>query len=262
MTTKLFSIARLFVVASVLMVGTYQLVSAEMVTGEILGTFRDTSSAADWNYKYLGGQNLGTNKPNESYNWESQRTYVDGVLDKKGYTQTFSIEPKQHAWNTNHPWISGRPTGNNTNGYFSYVTEIFDDISSTQGASFNGLLISYASDDHLHAIFVNGVALGGFKPEPWYYQGWIGDQVTLLLGDVNWNIDGVNTIEFIVHNSAYPTHGYADNPTGLSASIQAVYLIDNTAPPTTAVPEPATLLITSMGIAGLAAVRRLQKKQM
>jgi len=260
MNTKLFSIARFAVVVSVLMVGTYKSVSAEIVTGEILETFRDTSSSADWVYKYLGGQNSGTNKPNESHNWESQRTYVDGILDKKGYTQTFSIEPKQHAWNTNYPWISSRSTGNNTNGYFSYVTEIFDSLSSTLAASFNGLLINYASDDHLHMIVINGVALSGFKPEPWYNQGWIGEQVTLSLSDVNWIVDGTNTVEFVVHNTAYPTHGYADNPTGLSASIQAVYLIDDTAPPSAVTPEPATMLMFGLGLAGLPLVRRLRKK--
>ncbi|MCL1853704.1 MAG: InlB B-repeat-containing protein [Peptococcaceae bacterium] len=204
---------------------------------KVFRTLRDTTSSTQWLAKYLGGPNVGTPSqavPDEKFPWESQRTYTDGSLNATGYTSAHTItteRARQVHWNVDIPWISAASNAVGANGYYSYVT-VLDSLPSNQALSFNGLHIGYASDDHLHAIIVNGVRYDGYTSQAMNYPGWIQNHTNILLKDIPWNIDGPNTIEFIVHNNnsnAYgdftpSAYGNVDNATGFSATIEAIVI--------------------------------------
>jgi hypothetical protein len=133
------------------------------------------------------------------------------------------------------------------------VTQIYDSFSTgnNQSISFNGLSITFRSDDHMHAIVINGTAISGFSPEAYNSSGWLGSYVNIALSDLNWNVNGMNTIEFIVHNNNTDTSGTKLNATGLSAALQAAYLVNTEEPPPSGVPEPASILLWSLGSLGI-----------
>ncbi|MCL1790674.1 MAG: hypothetical protein FWG40_04865 [Peptococcaceae bacterium] len=206
---------------------------------EVLGTLRDTSDGSAWMVKYLGGPNKGTSTEatsDESFNWAAQRSYSNGLLNTAGYTNGFAISDataQSLVWNRNNQWISINSAGRAANGYYSYVTILADDVANKiapdKKLSFNGLGIGYASDDHLHAIIINGVKYSGFSPQAVDHKGWLQNQVNIKLSSVPWNVNGSNTVEFIVHNnnSGDPKYGDVSNPTGFSASIRAIYLSED-----------------------------------
>jgi len=237
--------------------------------------------------KYLGGLNTGCQwnaqwqnyfcVSNENYNWQAQRTYTNGVLNTAGYSTAYRISDsraQQLHWNTNLPWISRTSGGVDDNGYYSYVTTITEDFSSYlangDSITLDVLKISFASDDHMHAVVINGKEYGGFKAQPANYLGWIQGYTTLTLTEallkpygIEWNIDGLNTIEFIVHNNNSADYGYlpgygyfgsynnVQNASGFSAKIQATYI-------RTPVPEPETyaMLLAGLGLIGAMTRRR------
>ena len=246
-----------------------------------LGTFRNTSAAqaGQWQVKYLGGPNIsypdGSFYTNEFFDWAGQRSYTNGTLNfaAQGYSTAMTIPTGSlgYEWNANLDWItspytpSGSPVPKNHNGYYSYATVIQDTFSSN--AMFNALKLAYTSDDHIHAIFVNGVQLviQGL-PQSMSHFGWLTGYTNVMLSDItNWNVNGNNTVEFIVHNNNSNNlvgggSNWANDPnaTGFSGSIQAIYLSDNPG----GVPEPATLLLWTLGGMGLAGTSWVRKRRM
>ncbi|MDR2207740.1 MAG: PEP-CTERM sorting domain-containing protein [Azoarcus sp.] len=254
---------------------------ADLAEGLTPGELRNTASADGWMVKYLGGLNYDCSAwgctSNETFNWAAERSYTNGILNDAEYKQVYSISEGRAGdlgWETKHPWISAHNGGVGPNGYYSYVTTVFDDFSSVLGnaqtLSFDGLSISYATDDHLHAIIINGIQYSGFTAENPNHPGWtlnhtslFLDYATLLASGIDWNINGSNTIEFITHNNnslafgkGYPP-GYLndDNAAGLSASVRAEYQI-------TAIPEPETYAMMLAGLAMIGAVARRRNKSL
>jgi len=263
--SKISLILRLFVVASSLAVVAHKPVFAEPGIA-FSGTFRDTSAAdaSQWMVKYLGGQSeldpvTGNYVVNETFEWEKERSYVDGVLDTTGYVQVQTISEgnaSYYGWRQDLPWIGTDPSGFDEVGYFSYVT-IINDASFTslyQEVSFTGLSVKFNADDHTHAIIINGVLFDGFDAQDHTYPAYLMDYVDLFIlpvGGIFWNVGGDNVIEFIVHNSGW--YENIANPTGLSAAVQASYA---------AIPEPSAALMFGAGVLLLPLfARRLREKQ-
>jgi hypothetical protein len=256
-------ILRLFLVASSLAVVAHKPVFAEP-GADILGTFRDTSAAdaGQWMVKYLGGLNeqdpdTGDFVFNETFEWQKEQSYANGVLDTTGYDQAQTVDGASIWGSDISSWISQRQDGSGENGYYSYVT-VINDTSFTgvdSAIAFNALSISFTADDHMHAVIINGVSYDGFEAQDYDHTAWVMGYIDLVIlpdDGIPWNVDGNNTIEFIVHNSGYFEN--VINPTGLSAMIQASYN-------TSVIPEPPVVLMFAAGLLVLPLARRLRKKE-
>jgi len=254
-------VLRVFVVASSFVIFAPKPAFADP-GADILGTFRDTGAAdvGQWMVKSLGGQNeqdpdTGDFVFNETFEWEKERSYTNGVLDTTGYAQAQTVDGSL-IWQSDLPWIGLEQDGYGETGYYSYVTTINDTsfTSADPTASFSGLSINFTADDHMHAVIINGVLYDGFEAQNNDHAAWVEGYVDLsiLPGDgIPWNINGINTVEFIVHNSGYFEN--IPNPTGFSAMIQASYNVS-------AIPEPPVILMLGSGLLVLSLARRLRKK--
>ena len=242
----------------------------------ILGTFRNTSAseAKQWMVKYLGtyqeGQNhynssTGEYASNETYDWAGQRTYYGRTLDMtpgSGYFAAVAVHPDNFGNNwPSHDWITCQNTPDqapiNMNGYYSYATVIqnYVPINNDETALFNALKFSFMADDHVHAIFVNGIQINiPSMPHESDHVGWMEDHAYVMLSDIsNWdyNSNGYNIVEFIVHNNnSSGNWSNAYNTTGFSGSIEAINLTEGSG--LGDVPEPATVLLWTLGSMGLA----------
>ena len=227
------------------------------------GMLRTTNDADKWQVAYWGGAQTQNGVSDENFDWKAARngnedkySTASAVSTQTANSKNWSSSDKLEGLN----WISSDASTVGKNGYYSYLTTVTDIVGDDW--RYNGLAINYASDDHLHAIIVNGVILD-FDAEGANHSGWTANLVTLFFDDIDWNMNGENTIEFIVHNNnSGGSFKKDDNPTGFVSSVQAAYILpDGSVSNIPVTPEPATMLIFGLaGLAGLPVARKYRKK--
>ena len=275
-----------FVLTVFALVAGHSLAFADLTVGIHAGSLLTTSVPGQWRTKYLGGPHDASGQPNTSFDWASQRSYyADGTLDTSnaaGYGPAFKINanfPNQtQSWDRNSSvglvdWISAMNQGIGPNGYYSFATTINDKLNqlgSNQTITLDHLKLTFASDENMRAIVINGVIYSVSEaqwPQSPDYTGWTAGNYTSLSlsGITNWNINGTNTIEFVVYNTGIQPDGTFtnnNNPIGLSANIQAFYIVSDNNNVIAHNPEPATLLLWTLGGMGLAGSSWVRKRRM
>jgi hypothetical protein len=237
-------------------------------------------------YDAVWNEGVKTSTGTTVYNSYGER-YDDGY--KSGYSSAKAVgnNGTQYNWGQYGDWISFNNTGTYNNGYYSFVTTVNDVLGldfggDWSGYGFNSLYINFAADDHLEAIIINGQlandwVYGADKdgnavqvlPQDPKYKGWLSGVVAVDLAGFNfWDVHGDNTIEFIVHNNGSTTN-LSPNPTGFYAEVQASYwftpggtiiVLPDDDPRLANTPEPATIAILGLGLAGLGLVRARRRK--
>ncbi|MDR0869659.1 MAG: PEP-CTERM sorting domain-containing protein [Planctomycetaceae bacterium] len=276
--------------------GTFSSALANVSTSENNTLNGNWSVASLFTYAFNNpGANSATSKSYEAVASDVLKNFSKGLTtkDKNGnagssitYGSVKQIDAKDltttNGAGTHMDWLTPavgtNDKGEGLNGYYAFTYTfdfgVIDSISNYE--NLNVILnLSFGADDHIEGVYLNGQEikkyLSGYGAENWKAETLLNTSFDASEMAAN---DGIlatgNQLTFIVHNDGHngQASGFWDGSNALgfggsgyiALSANANFTPDDFVPiapgETTATPEPATMLIFGLGIAGAAVARR------